>query len=564
MMNRILAAGLVWLGLSLGAFAQAPPPVPALPDSPRLTSYSISSSTCACSVGFQIYGSGTDVDEWISVYVNGVAKLSTDPTFGWSLASVSPGGLASARPITNAILTFNAAQSGTIVIVGNERPRRLSQFSENRGVTARDLNQAITDAVAVQRELWDKSNRSIVGQPGEIFPALPPVAQRAGQFLCFSALGVPGTCAALSGGGGLSVPTATVNGNVVCWSGTTGTALSDCKVVQAQNAAPMSTVDLQSAVPVNGFYGSGSGAIYQNCPLTGCLAGDHQQSAFYLKATATRDASIAEYMATFDCNLNSGSTGTPAGPGGFSNAKVCFFNSAITGSLSGANTWGMANDLVIGAGDTGLFKVSAEFDIQNNSSDCAIGVKNCYNLYIAGTPINPITAYVALANPTATLGAHMGILVQGTVLADQADIVVQDNASIGLAFGSPFIGSTTHSIASIYDSSTTPVAIKLLGTYSAAAIELPGNAPICFNAAANCISYSVGAGTLTTSSSFQASFLGTGQFTIAGLPACAAGIAGFRVAVTNGVATPTFGATVSTTGAVWSPVVCNGTNWIYG
>jgi hypothetical protein len=32
------------------AFAQAPPPIPALPDTERRTSYSISASTCACSV----------------------------------------------------------------------------------------------------------------------------------------------------------------------------------------------------------------------------------------------------------------------------------------------------------------------------------------------------------------------------------------------------------------------------------------------------------------------------------------------------------------------------------
>lgn len=194
MLSRIIASALVWLGLSIGAFAQAPQPVPALPDSARLTSYSISTSTCACSVGFQIYGSGTDVDEWIQVYVNGIAKLSTDPTFGWSLSSVT-GSLGSIpRPITNAILTFNAAQTATVAIVGNERPRRLSQFSENRGVAARDLNQAVTDVIAVQRELWDKANRSIVGQPGDVLLPLPSVAARAGQTLCFDGLGNPMVC----------------------------------------------------------------------------------------------------------------------------------------------------------------------------------------------------------------------------------------------------------------------------------------------------------------------------------------------------------------------------------
>jgi hypothetical protein len=186
--SLLLAALLLLAG---PGWAQAPSPVPALPDSARLTTYSLSSSVCTCSVGFALFGSGVDVDEWIQVFVGGVAKPSTDPTYGWSL-SIPVGTLASAaRPITNAILTFNAAQTATVVIVGNERPRRLSQFPEARGVAARDLNQAITDAVAVQRELWDKLNRAIVGQPGEVLLPLSSAASRAGLLLGFDANGNP-------------------------------------------------------------------------------------------------------------------------------------------------------------------------------------------------------------------------------------------------------------------------------------------------------------------------------------------------------------------------------------
>ena len=46
---------------------------------------------------------------------------------------------AACLPISNAQVTFTAAQTGTIEIVGARRPRRLSQFSENKGVTAHDL-----------------------------------------------------------------------------------------------------------------------------------------------------------------------------------------------------------------------------------------------------------------------------------------------------------------------------------------------------------------------------------------------------------------------------------------
>ena len=152
-----LAAALLLIPATL-TLAQAPPPVPALPDTARTTSYSISGTTCACSVGFALYQDGTDIDNWIQVYLNGTAVLSTDPTFGWSLSSATGALSTIARPITNAVLTFNANQTGTVTIVGAARPRRLSQFAENRGVAARDLNQALTSIIAEQREAWDKIN----------------------------------------------------------------------------------------------------------------------------------------------------------------------------------------------------------------------------------------------------------------------------------------------------------------------------------------------------------------------------------------------------------------------
>lgn len=48
------------------------------------------------------------------------------------------------------------------------------------------------------------------------------------------------------------------------------------------------------------------------------------------------------------------------------------------------------------------------------------------------------------------------------------------------------------------------------------------------------------------------------------LPTCNAAGQGMHVHVTNGVASPTFGATVSTTGSTDIPVFCNGTAWVYG
>src|SRR6266702_8068607 len=101
------------------AFAQAPPPVPALPDTERRTTYSISSSFCACNVGFALYGDSTDYANWLEVFVNGALITQSG---NWTLSSPT-GPLATIpRPITDAVLTFTAAQTGTVQIVGARRP----------------------------------------------------------------------------------------------------------------------------------------------------------------------------------------------------------------------------------------------------------------------------------------------------------------------------------------------------------------------------------------------------------------------------------------------------------
>lgn len=52
--------------------------------------------------------------------------------------------------------------------------------------------------------------------------------------------------------------------------------------------------------------------------------------------------------------------------------------------------------------------------------------------------------------------------------------------------------------------------------------------------------------------------------TIASLPTCNSGTEGAKMYVTNGVASPTFGGSVSTTGSTVDPVFCNGSGWVYG
>jgi hypothetical protein len=180
-----LAAGLA------PAFAQAPPAVPALPDTTRQTNYSITASTCVCSVGFQIYGDSTDYQNWVQVWLNGVQVAYNDASKGWTITSPSGSLSTIPRPITDGVLTFNSAQTGTVQIVGARRPRRTSQFQENRGVAARDLNQLNTDIIAQNREEWDFRSRTVQAVPGEVLAPLPSASLRAGGYMGFDGLGNP-------------------------------------------------------------------------------------------------------------------------------------------------------------------------------------------------------------------------------------------------------------------------------------------------------------------------------------------------------------------------------------
>src|ERR1700737_2880794 len=104
------------LTLSAGitpAIAQVPAPVPALPDTERRTSYSISASNCSCNINFALYGDGTDFANWVEVFLNGVRVNYNDATFGWTITSPSGPISTLARPITDAVLPFSPAQTGT-------------------------------------------------------------------------------------------------------------------------------------------------------------------------------------------------------------------------------------------------------------------------------------------------------------------------------------------------------------------------------------------------------------------------------------------------------------------
>jgi hypothetical protein len=149
--------------------------IPVLPDTERLTTYTLSAETGPKAVGFDIYGSGTDYANWIEVYDDGV-KLTA--VTDWTLDSPSGSLAVIARPITDARVTFLAARSGTIKIVGAERPRRTVQLTEGTGESAADKNRTYTKIMAILREVWDRGLRTLTVVPGDTVPTIPLLADR--------------------------------------------------------------------------------------------------------------------------------------------------------------------------------------------------------------------------------------------------------------------------------------------------------------------------------------------------------------------------------------------------
>jgi len=162
--------------------------VPTLPDSERRTRYTgVSSSTGPFDVGFDLYGNGTDYQNWIEVWDDGV-KLTgvTDWTMDSPTVSIAT---ATERPITDARITFTTARSGTIDIVGADRPRRTVQLTEGTGESAANKNRTYTQLVARLREMWDKFSRAVLAPPGETMNVLSAAATRASRYAKFDASG---------------------------------------------------------------------------------------------------------------------------------------------------------------------------------------------------------------------------------------------------------------------------------------------------------------------------------------------------------------------------------------
>jgi Pectate lyase superfamily protein len=286
--RRLVLAGFAatsLLSTIVSAFAQ-PAPVPALPDSERRTSYSITASTCSCAVNFQIFGDGIDFSNWVEVFLNGIRVNFNDPTFGWTITSPS-GPLSNlARPITDGVLTFTNPQTGTVQIVGARRPRRVSQYNEGIGVPTRNFNRDLTDIIAQNRELWDKTNdmtgRGLFFAPGNTTGPMPLPAACQGALLGFDSTGLKPVCTTNVGSGNITLPV--VSGNLACFNGTTG-LLQDCGIASIlgpntvlgsiAGGKPIALSQVQQAAmsnAVDNHFGSGTPWIDVKSGANGCAA----------------------------------------------------------------------------------------------------------------------------------------------------------------------------------------------------------------------------------------------------------------------------------------------------
>lgn len=131
-----------------------PDPVPAVPDLTRQTTYSPVASAGPFDVGFDVYGSGTDYGAWIRVFLDGEELVSVTD---WVLTSAT-GTLATiARPITDAqVAPVSGTWTGDLIILGQERPRRTTQLTEGRPVSARDFNLIASKFTVQAREFYDR------------------------------------------------------------------------------------------------------------------------------------------------------------------------------------------------------------------------------------------------------------------------------------------------------------------------------------------------------------------------------------------------------------------------
>jgi hypothetical protein len=292
-------------------------------------------------------------------------------------------------------------------------------------------------------------------------------------------------------------------------------------------SGPASMVNLYTSPPTSALY-DGAGFQYSICDIVGCIAGDHTRASSYWVDTTVNDATKGEYHFQIDTVANTGfaanwqistdyfsgaqvvsngaiyteavasctSLGSGGGPSGtgsgisdgscswnygspsITNGKVGFANSMVVKANSG-HAWGSAEDMVVQQNVyNGMFVATKELDagLANANQDCAIGVANCYDLYMSGGTLGPITSYIGISASSGGTGSyayasHFGLLFQGASnFIKDADIA--DWAAGALGYQS----TGNHATAFVEDTGTSPIGLWLNGSYSTAGIVIKSGA----------------------------------------------------------------------------------------
>lgn len=120
---------------------------PFIADADRVTTYDPVASTGPFPVTFPVFEeTGADLH----------VTLDGEPVTNWTAVATTYPGFYGAPNTYQLTLTFDVAITGALVIEGRRAPRRISQFSEGRGIPSRDHNTALNELTAIAREFFQR------------------------------------------------------------------------------------------------------------------------------------------------------------------------------------------------------------------------------------------------------------------------------------------------------------------------------------------------------------------------------------------------------------------------
>jgi hypothetical protein len=271
--------------------------------------------------------------------------------------------------------------------------------------------------------------------------------------------------------------------------------------------------------PSQYFGVSSGGAGVSVSDITGFANGDHDRATVFIKTTTTADAGKAEaslkvntvsetgaslvwapstsytvnniartsayvYKQT-NASCTSASSGSgPTGTGTGIIDGTCLWNYINDSALSykagiyngtvvkpgAAQTWGFVNNYIRAAGSDKSMAPGLELDYSGDSTDCVIGLHNCYNIFM-GMNGGPGTGWIGMSGSnTGPYSAHYGILALGAKFADIAVFSEDTQAASGFMTGS--LSAAQHSIAGFRDHSTSTRGFYADGTYTEAGFKV--------------------------------------------------------------------------------------------